>query len=319
MQRNATAEPVVNRSAGIPAYRSSRPVHYALTACSSVLLAFCLLAAPPGALKSAQPLILTVLLLTGPLLVPAALWHERQKFDRRDAVLMLPWSLLIAMLIVQAAPTTATFAYPLRDSLWRSFDSHLGIDVPAIIAFTRRHSVLNSVLFNSYAFALHPLVLCAILLPALLGKKEAAQRLVLVNAFSFVLALPIMIFLPAVGPWVGWNFPPDKLQLSCQATIYALRHGSLIIKDSFGGIVCLPSFHTFWAVISAHALYGFRLLRYPAITAATLITLSTVTTGWHYGVDVIAGLLMAAICTLAADAVICGKFRYASLRKHWSL
>lgn len=319
MQRNAIAEPAVSPSAGILNYRSSRSVHYALAACSAILLVFCLLAAPSGAMKSAQPLILTVLLLTGPLLVPAALFHERQKFVRRDAVLMLPWSLLIAMLIVQAAPTTATFAYPLRDGLWRSLDARLGFDVPAIIAFTRRHPVLNSVLVNSYAFALHPLVLCAIFLPALLGRREAAQRFVLVNAFSFVLALPIMIFLPAVGPWVGWNFPPDKLQQACQATIFALRHGSLILKDSFGGIVCLPSFHTFWAVIAAHALYGFRLLRYPAILAAALITLSTVTTGWHYGVDVIAGLLMAVICTLAADALIYGGFRFPSRRKQGSL
>ena len=319
MQRNAIAEPAVSPSAQILTYRSNRSVHYALAACSAILLVFCLLAAPPGAMKSAQPLILTVLLLTGPLLVPAALFHERQKFVRRDAVLMLPWSLLIAMLIVQAAPTTATSAYPLRDGLWRSLDAHLGFDVPEIIAFMRRHPVLNSVLSNSYAFALHPLVLCAIFLPALLGRREAAQRFVLVNAFSFVLALPIMIFLPAVGPWVGWNFPPDKLQQACQATIFALRHGSLIVKDSFGGIVCLPSFHTFWAVIAAHALYGFRLLRYPAILAAALITLSTVTTGWHYGVDVIAGLLMAVICTLAADALIYGGFRFPSRRKQGSL
>jgi membrane-associated phospholipid phosphatase len=319
MQRNAIAEPAVNSSAGIPSQRSSRRVHYALAACSAVLLVFSLLVAPSGAMKSAQPLILTVLLLTGPLLVPAALLHERRKFDRRDAALMLPWALLIALLIVQAAPTTATFAYPLRDNLWRRLDAHLGMDVPAIIAFTRSHPAFNSLLSYSYAFALHPLILCAILLPALLGKREAAQSFVLTNAFSFVLALPLMIFLPAVGPWVGWDFPPDKLQQACQATIYALRHGSLTIKDSFGGIVCLPSFHTFWAVISAYALYGFRLLRYPAIIAATLITLSTVTTGWHYGIDVIAGLLMAAICTLLADAVIYGSVWFASFRKHESL
>jgi membrane-associated phospholipid phosphatase len=319
MQRNAIAESTVNSPTEVLADASGRSVHYALAACSAILLAFCVLAAPPGAMKSAQPFILTVLLLTGPLLVPAALFHERHKLDRRDAALMLPWTLLIAMLIVQAAPTTATFAYPLRDGLWRSLDAHLGINVPAIVAFAQRHRVINTLLFDSYAFALHPLILCAILIPTLLGKREAAQRFVLVNAFSFVLALPIMIFLPAVGPWVGWDFPPDKLQQSCQATIYALRQGSLIIKDSFGGIVCLPSFHTFWAVVSAHTLYGFRFLRYPAIVAATLITISTVTTGWHYGVDVIAGLLMAVTCTAFANAVIDGRIQFRLFQKRETL
>jgi PAP2 superfamily len=309
MLRNVIAESAFDRSAEASAPQTSRPVHYALAACSAILLVFSVLAAPPGAMTSAQPLIITVVLLTGPLLVPAAMLHERKKTTRRDAVLMLPWTLLIALLIVQAAPTTATFAYPLRDGLWRGIDQHIGMNIPAIMAFARAHPAVNSILFYSYAFALHPLMLCAILLPPVLGDKEAAQRFVLANAFSFVLALPFMIFLPAVGPWVGWGFPPDRLQQSCQATIYALRHGSLIIKDSFGGIVCLPSFHVFWAVISAHALARVRFLRYPAIIVAALITVSTMTTGWHYGVDVIAGLLMAVVCTVLANAVVYGRFQ----------
>ena len=287
---------------------SQQRVHYALAACSAAMLSFCVWGAPPGALRSAQPLMITVLVLSAPLLIPAALFHDRKKWNHRDSALMLPWTLLIALLIVQAAPTTATFAFPLRDSLWRSLDQHLGINVPAIMDLVRRHPAIDSLLFRSYAFTLHPLILLAIFLPALLGKREAAQRFVLSNAFAFVLALPIMIFLPAVGPWAGWGFPPDKLQKACEATIHALRHGSLDIRDNFGGIVCLPSFHAFWAIVSAQALYSFRYLRYPAIVVAGLITVSTVTTGWHYGVDVIAGILMVMVCTILSNAVIYGTY-----------
>jgi len=230
---------------------------------------------------------------------------------------MLPWTLCIALLIVQAAPITATFAFPLRDSLWRSIDQHLGMNVPVIMAAARAHPVVEGLLFKSYAFTLHPLLLCAIFLPALFGKREAAQRFVLSNAFSFVLALPLMIFLPAIGPWVGWGFPPDKLQKACEATIHALRQGSLDIHDNFGGIVCLPSFHTFWAIVSAQALYPFRYLRFPAILVASLITISTVTTGWHYGVDVIAAIMMVVVCTVLSNAVIhgCGGLKPKRARK----
>ena len=154
------------------------------------------------------------------------------------------------------------------------------------------------------------MVLAAIFLPTILGKREVAQRFVLANALSFVVALPFMLFVPAVGPWVGWHFPPDLLQQQCQATINELRQGSLIIKDPFGGIVCLPSFHVFWAVVSAHALYSFRILRYPAMLVAFLITISTMTTGWHYGVDVLAGLLMMLFCTYVANMIIGGRFRW---------
>jgi membrane-associated phospholipid phosphatase len=60
----------------------------------------------------------------------------------------------------------------------------------------------------------------------------------------------------------------------------------------------------FWAAVAAYALQPFRLLRYPAILVAALITVSTMTTGWHYGVDVLAGLLLAAISTFIAGAVL---------------
>ena len=302
--------------AGLSVAASGVPkrVHLALACCSVVLLIFCLAVEPPGARKAAEPLLITFFVLTGPLLLPAVLFHDKKKWAHRDSALMLPWTLLIALLIVQAAPITATFAFPLRDGLWRHLDQSIGINVPQIVALSRRHPAIDHLLFNAYAFTLHPLIIAAILLPALLGKREAAERFVLSNALSFVIALPLMIFVPAVGPWVGWNFPPDGLQQACQATIYALRQGSLNTHD-FGGIVCLPSFHTFWAVVSAQALYCFRTLRYPAILVATLITISTVTTGWHYAVDVFAGLIMFIVCTVASNAVIYGRWKLVSRTK----
>ena len=282
----------------------SAAVHGALAGCASVLLGFCVLAAPPGAMGFAKPLIIATLVLLPCLMLPAAYFHERKAWQKRDAALMLPWALLLAALVTEVAPTSATFAFPLRDMLWRSIDEHLWIRVPSIMAFTARHAWLQTVLTFSYYWTLHPLLLSAILLPALMGRVQAAQRFLLVNAMGFVLALPFMLMLPAVGPWVAWHFEPNWIQRSCEVSILSLRKGSFASGGLFGGIVCLPSFHAFWALVAAHALQSFRWLRFLAIALAVLITVSTVTTGWHYGVDVLAGILFAITTTYLASLVV---------------
>jgi membrane-associated phospholipid phosphatase len=66
------------------------------------------------------------------------------------------------------------------------------------------------------------------------------------------------------------------------------------------GIVCFPSFHALLAVVSCVALGSIRPLRIPAAIVAGCVVLSTLTTGWHYLVDVIGGLLLAALSIAAA-------------------
>ena len=281
---------------------SSKSVHFTLASCCGVLLAFSLIGAPRGASTSGIHLAEAVLLLVPALLIAPASFHQRRDWERRDAILMLPWTLVLAALVAQAAPTAVAHGAPLRDSLWRDIDSYLEINVPAIMAFTLRHPLLDSILTFNYYWMLYPMLLAAILLPSCLGKRVAAQQFVLVNALAFVLALPCMVMLPAIGPWVAWHFSPNVVQVATQKTIESLHERVMTGADTFGGIICFPSFHVFWAVVSAHALQPFRILRYPAIIVAVLITISTVTTGWHYGVDVLGGLLLALICTLLVNA-----------------
>lgn len=304
----AIAKPAGSTEVAAPA--PSAAVHLALAGCCTALLASCLILPPRGAMRVGLELLEATVLLLAPLLVVPAYFHERKSWDRRDSALMLPWTLVVAALVTQAAPTMVSHGFPLRDMLWRHLDEHLWISIPAIMAFTESHPLLSFLLPYSYYWGLHPLLLSAIFLPACMGRRVASQRFILTNAFGFVLALPCMLLLPAIGPWVAWHFAPNSVQQACELSIQSLRTRVISSGDSFGGIICFPSFHVFWAIVSAHALQPFRFLRYPAILLAGLITVSTMSTGWHYGVDVTAGLALAALSTLLANAVLSvGRFR----------
>jgi membrane-associated phospholipid phosphatase len=97
---------------------------------------------------------------------------------------------------------------------------------------------------------------------------------------------------------------PSAAQRGCQLTIEGVRSGRLTMGTSVGASVCLPSFHAFWAVVSTQALWTFRWMRIPAAMLGALIVASTLTTGWHYGVDTLAGVLLAAICGTFACFVV---------------
>jgi membrane-associated phospholipid phosphatase len=65
-------------------------------------------------------------------------------------------------------------------------------------------------------------------------------------------------------------------------------------------IMSFPSEHVLVAVLGVEALSVIRSIRRPVQVAGTLICLSTVTTGWHYGIDVLGGLAVAWIASRLA-------------------
>jgi hypothetical protein len=77
---------VAHEVVGLAAISGPAPslaVHLTLAGCSGLMVAFSLLASPPGASQTGTPLLVASLLLLGPLLVPAAYWHQQKNFERR--------------------------------------------------------------------------------------------------------------------------------------------------------------------------------------------------------------------------------------------
>ena len=94
---------------------------------------------------------------------------------------------------------------------------------------------------------------------------------------------------------------PTPHQIECQTALLLFR-GAGHPASQLDAIVCFPSFHVIWAIFCVAALWGFRFLRIPVSLLAGMIIISTVTTGWHYFIDVLGGIVIAGLSLAIAKA-----------------
>jgi membrane-associated phospholipid phosphatase len=243
------------------------------------------------------------LVLSAMVLPLPAYWYEKGRADLLDSALTVLWALLLRLIIPILVQVGARLRMPLQDSFLGRADDHLGVSVPAIVAWAARHW-LGSVLNRSYAWVVILLPL-AVLLPVLAGRLKYAKEFLVANLISFAIGLPLFALLPAIGPWRYYQFPPTQAQTAfCEAPLLAMRlPGTYVLGSQEAGVVCFPSFHVVWAILFAAALWGFRWLRIPTALISGMVILSTITTGWHYFVDVLGGIILAIISILLAKGL----------------
>ena len=235
--------------------------------------------------------LVAVLAMLSPL---PAYWHEKRRINLRESTLVIAWEALMAVMLPYVVLVAARIQVPLRDGLFGRIDSSLGVSVPAIQIWAQ-HNWLGHA-FNWTYPLLIPFLVIAALAPGLLGKVKQARWFLIGNLAAFAIGMPMFALLPAVGPWVFNHMVPNIAQAHCQAQLLALRSaGPVSDTAEFAALVCFPSFHVIWAVLCCVALWGWRWLRIPAALLSCMIIFSTLTTGWHYFVDVLAGLAIAAI------------------------
>ena len=243
---------------------------------------------------------LYVLILSAMLLPLPAYWYEKGRADLLDSALTPLWALLHALIVPILVRVAARLRMPLQDSFFGNADRHLGVSVPAIVAWASRHW-LGGAINRSYGWVVIMLPV-AVLLPVLVGKSKYAKQLLVQNLISFAIGLPLFALLPAIGPWRYYHVLPTQSQLdSCELPLLALRlPGTYVLGWQDAGIVCFPSFHVAWAIFFAVTLWGFRSLRIPVALISGMVIISTMTTGWHYFVDVLGGIVLAIVSIVLA-------------------
>jgi len=182
-------------------------------------------------------------------------------------------------------------ATPLADGEFAQIDAHLGIHELAVHMWATKHRLGD---FINYGYGLQNwLVISAELLPIFLARVERVQRLNVAFLITLLMSLPVVLMLPGIGPWYLYGFPSSEVQRFLEKSILDFRNSAGTTFLPIGVIVC-PSYHVILSLLSAWTLWGIRWLRVPVALVALWIVMSTLTSGMHYFIDVLAGIAVTA-------------------------
>ena len=190
---------------------------------------------------------------------------------------------------------------PLSDGTLAGWDRALGVETPAVVASIRSYPALND-FFGSTYMSLGMMVNLAMILAPVTGRMAAALENIFASLISVCISFPIFAVFQAWGPWRYYRYAPLIDQQGYEEQFLALKQHAFFYIDYAQpyGIICFPSYHTILAVLAGVTLSRIPFLWPLGALWATLIVLSTVTTGTHYVVDVWAGLLVAVVSMMAS-------------------
>jgi membrane-associated phospholipid phosphatase len=236
-----------------------------------------------------------LLLLIGALCY--CIWRSYPKLI--ETCLLAIWAVLVTNTLSLLIQIAGRSPCPLIDQTLVSMDARVHFSTIYLMHLVAHVPAVKTALALVYAL-LSPFIIAAILIPTLRGRSDATHRYVLGIVIAAILTAALSAIWPAAGPWTTQDFRPTKAQAGVTAYLIRLKSSGPVDLDmNDAGIVSFPSFHVVLAILSAVALGTIRSLRVWAWALAGLICISAITTGWHYGIDILGGMILAIVTIIA--------------------
>jgi membrane-associated phospholipid phosphatase len=206
----------------------------------------------------------------------------------------------------------ASAGFPLQDRLFDAADRAMGFEWRAMLdwmnTFPAAHPLFR-VAYDSFPIQASVTVLCL----SLSGRLARLRTFVLAFFIATIVTILIAAFVPAEGAWGHYGINPGHHPAISPAThelhlpiFHGLRDGSyrLLLGIGSAGIITFPSLHSAIALIFIFALWPMPLLRWFVVAVNLVMIAATPVDGGHYLIDVIAGLVIAVVCWMAATAYV---------------
>lgn len=221
------------------------------------------------------------------------------------ALAAMTWSAAMAGIISLVG---LRYRLPLIDDHLARMDRAVGLDLPAIVAWTANNPFWSRLLAIAYDSSF-PVLFGLTALLAFIRRYDQLWLLAFVFAATIVASTSISVVLPARGAFAFFEYSAEILdRLPPGAGVYHLQKfdyyrdsaSPMISFASLQGVVTFPSFHCCLALMTIFATRSLSWLFPISLTWNGLVIVSTLPMGGHYAIDLTAGFLLWLGITVAA-------------------
>jgi hypothetical protein len=189
--------------------------------------------------------------------------------------------------------------FPPIDFALRRWDHALGFNTVAVLRWTAARPALRSFLNSCYDSTDIQLTL-ALLIATMAQDRRRMRVYLYAMVYSSLIGCLFYYFFPSSGPATVYASPDFMgIQRFAAMKFYQVHHFQKV-TTMLGGMIAFPSFHVAWSVLLSYAALPYRRAFYAIAALNVLAIVSTVLLGWHYLVDVPAGIALAVFSLVAA-------------------